>query len=366
VHIAHVFKDAHPPVKAGITRYIGDLATSSVRQRHQVSLHVCGSRSSRTDTLDDNVKVFRYRELGRALSTPLSVSFLGALRDIDADVIHLHMPNPTGELAALRSAPEIPRVATFHAQLGRQRALKPLYGPLQRSVLNSCGRVIVSSSTLRDSPELNGVQDRIETIPLGVSPTLVGPRPIDVAPSRPEWQLRLLFVGRLVYYKGVDFLLRAVAALPDVSLTIIGDGPLAPDIEAGITGLAVGNRVSLRRRVSDEDLHDAYFQHDVVVLPSVSPAEAFGLSMAEAMANGLPAISTSLGTGTDWVNVHGHTGLVVSPKDVAALTDAINDMRNPQTRHRFGAAALHRARTVLSHEAHAQRVMSIYEELVGA
>ncbi len=361
VRIAHVFKDAHPPVPAGITRYIADLAAASTARGAEVDVYVAGVRHTRTDDRPDGVRIHRFSETTRALSMPLSLPLVNAARTIDADIIHLHLPNPIGELGAIANRGDHGLVLSFHAQLGKQKVLGPVYGPLQRSLVRKADRVLASSQTLMKAPELADAGERLRFAPYGVSPRMVAPEP--GAFRKLDGPLRVLFVGRLVYYKGVEVLLDAIEDLPDVEVSIFGDGVLREPLEARLAqdpGLAA--RVRMRHDADDDEIIAAHLDHDVIVLPSVSRAEAFGLSMAEAMANGLPAISTSLGTGTDWVNLHDESGLVVPPNDAPALRAALDSLRDDDLRGRLAAGAVERARTVFSFDAHADQIHQWYEE----
>ena len=361
VRIAHVFKDAHPPVPAGITRYIADLAAASTARGADVDVYVAGVRHTRTDDRPDGVRIHRFSETTRALSMPLSLPLVNAARTIDADIIHLHLPNPIGELGAVANRGDHGLVLSFHAQLGKQKVLGPVYGPLQRSLVRKADRVLASSRTLMQAPELADAGERLRFAPYGVSPRMVAPEPGAFRPL--DGPLRVLFVGRLVYYKGVEVLLDAIEDLPDVEVSIFGDGVLREPLEARLADdPALAARVRMRHDADDDEIIAAHLDHDVVVLPSVSRAEAFGLSMAEAMANGLPAISTSLGTGTDWVNLHDESGLVVPPNDAPALRAALESLRDDELRGRLAAGAVERARTVFSFDAHADQIHQWYEE----
>jgi rhamnosyl/mannosyltransferase len=86
------------------------------------------------------------------------------------------------------------------------------------------------------------------------------------------------------------------------------------------------------------------------------------MAMTEAMANGLPAISTALGTATDWVNLDGCTGFVVPPNDVVALTVAIEKLRDGRLRARLGAQAAQRATALFSFDEHIADLEEIYHE----
>ena len=124
----------------------------------------------------------------------------------------------------------------------------------------------------------------------------------------------VLFVGRLVPYKGVDVLLEALKGV-DAAALIVGDGPLRAALEAQARALGVAEPVRFLGSVADEELAALYRACDVFVLPSVTRQEAFGVVQLEAMAAGKPVVSTDLGTGVGWVNRHGETGFVVPPRD---------------------------------------------------
>lgn len=354
--IVHIYKDAYPPLAAGITRYMTMVAASAARCGHEVELHVAGVRSSRRDVMPDGVVVYRWAEFGRALSNPVSPALVRAASRVKGDVVHLHMPNPVGELGALSFRG--PVVSSFHAQLGKQAVLGPAYGLLQQALLRRSASVFVASPPMLDQEELRNHQDRVVVLPYGVHPALVHDRERigqhDV--------LRLLFVGRLVYYKGLDVLFDSLARVHGAELTVIGEGPLRSQLDRRIsTDPALSGRVVMRGGVSDEDLSRAYNEHDVFVAPSVSRAEAFGISMAEALANGLPAISTRLGTGTDWVNEDGVTGLVVEPRDAILLANAIERLRDTSLWLRLSEGARATAADRYSSRAHFEALLQHYE-----
>lgn len=356
--IVHVFKDAYPPLAAGISCYLADVSDAIARRGHQVEVHVAGVKQSRRDQLPSGVVVHRHREIARALSMPLAPGLVREVRTLAADVLHVHLPNPIGEIGVLlNQGPAV--VATFHAQLGKQRILEPFYGPLRSSLLERAAAVLVSSDAMATAPELAGVTEKVTVLPFGVSPRLVGSGASGRnALSAP---LRLIFVGRLVYYKGISVLLRALVQVGDATLLVVGDGADRGDLEALASELRVADRTQFLGSVPDSELAARYSAADVFVLPSVSRAEAFGMAMTEAMANGLPAISTALGTGTDWVNLDGQTGLVVPPNDVDALATAIERLRDRELRARLGAEGARRAGLLFSFDKHVAELEAIYQ-----
>jgi len=362
VKVAHVYKDFFPPLMAGITRYLRDIADESARRGLDVAVHVAGVRRSRRDVLPSGVVVHRHRELARLLSAPV-IPGLIRMSEWDADVLHVHMPNPSGDLGVALRSGDPPIVVSFHSQLARQRFLEPVYGPVRRRVLNRAAAVLVSSERMAAVPELAAVRSKVTVLPYGVSPTTVAGRHDD---DDRDPRMRVLFVGRLVYYKGVDVLLEAAARVDQTSITIVGDGPLRGRLEGLARGLGIDQRTRFAGYVDDDALREMYATHDAFVLPSVSRSEAFGLSLAEAMANGLPVVSTRLGTGTDWVNAHDESGLVVPPGDVGALAAALEALCSPDRRRRLGAGARERATRLFSFSQHVDQLIEIYDHAVKA
>ena len=324
--IVYVFKDFYPPLAAGITCYLADISDAMAHRGHQVEVHVAGVKRSRRDRLPSGVVVHRHREIARALSMPLAPGLVREVRTLDADLLHVHLPNPIGEIGVvLNHGPVV--VATFHAQLGKQRMLEPLYGPLRNALLNRAAAVLVSGDTMATVPELVGCSEKVRVLPFGVSPRRVGPEPRRTARSRRAASAALRRSAGLLQGDRCP----APGARPrggDATLSLVGDGANRAELEALASQLGVAHRAQFLGSVPDSDLAACYSAMDVFVLPSVSRAEAFGMAMTEAMANGVPAISTALGTGTDWVNLDGQTGLVVPPNDVGALAAAIGILRN--------------------------------------
>jgi rhamnosyl/mannosyltransferase len=307
-----------------------DVLTVGDRLRANVTPEGCGS-------------VYR---MGRHLefnSARLSLGVAGFLfrRWRTYQVIHLNVPNPSGELAfllceRLLALPRPRSVVTFHAEVVEAKPFaKPYNRLVTKRVLARADRIIVSSPDLaRNTNLLRPFSQKIQVIPFGVPAT--GNRTGD---SRPRaGQLRLLFVGRLSRYKGLDVLLQALRGAPGF-LKVVGNGPLRGDLERAIGEGRLSGRVSLLGRVSHEELHRLYEEADILLLPSTDRAEAFGYVLIEAMSHSTALITTELGTGTSWVNVHGKTGIVVPPRDVKALRDAIIQLGTDASRLRSAQAA---------------------------
>ena len=120
--------------------------------------------------------------------------------------------------------------------------------------------------------------------------------------------VKALFVGRLVYYKGVTVLLRAMQQVQNCELFLIGSGKLQDTLQQMAEGM---DTVHFLGSLSDADLRAALQECDFLVPPSVANSEAFGLVQLEAMVYGKPVINTALPTGVPHVSLDGETGLTV-------------------------------------------------------
>lgn len=366
----------YPPHLGGIEYHMRDLANALAAGGEQVRVIVAnGGRGEVSETLD-GVGVTRLSRLFEYASTPVVPGMAGALRaeatrTDRADVMHLHFPYPWGEYSWLRARPGVPTVLTYHSDIVRQQSMLRLYRPVLERVLDRVDLIIASSPDMVEQSEfLRPRAEKCRVVPFGIDVDRFAATPavttrageIRAAHSRPV----VLFVGRLVYYKGAEVLVRAMADV-DADLVMLGAGPLEARLVALAVELGISDRFTIVAPQPLDELVAYYHAADVFCLPSVARSEAFGLVQLEAHASGTPVVSTRLTTGVPFVNQDGVTGLTVAPGDVRALATALDTLvGDPELRARLGRQALERVRAEFTIGRMVDDTLGVYAEARGA
>lgn len=366
--ILQVYKD-YFPVVGGIENHIRLIGRGLAAYPEIETTVLVTNRSS--NTVVENIAGIRVIKAGRLAtvsSAPISLELFSWMRRLETDITHLHFPYPIGELAYLLAGRSQKMVVTYHSDIVRQKYLLQVYKPFLYRLLARADAITVSSPQyIQSSPYLRPLQDKCVVIPHGTDLSRFARSPeIDrrVQELRQSHQPPLvLFVGLLRYYKGLSFLIEAMANV-DARLLVVGEGPQGAEWRELTRQLALEDKIKFLGRVSDEELVALYHACDVFVLPAIHRSESWGAVQVEAMACGKPVICTELGTGTSFVNVNRETGLVIPPRDAAALAAALNELLvNEALRMELGQKAEQRARQEFSHEVMAERLVQFYHSV---
>jgi glycosyltransferase involved in cell wall biosynthesis len=369
--VLQIYRDYFTRMPGGIERHVYQLAHGLQAVAEVDVLVSSGGRRSHAHR-DGEVLVHMMGELTRWQGLSITPKMIPWLKRSDYDIVHVHSPYPMGELAMRVARIDGIRVATYHADLDRGARLMPAYRRFLWWVYTRCDRVLVSSEQMIErSPVLARLNETrpeaLEIVPFGVDTDRFFPGPSERSEElRRKWgpEPIVLFLGRLRYYKGLHILIRAMRDV-DAKLVVVGQGPLRKRVIPMGREL-LGERFVHVPRAPDEDLPDFYRAADIFCLPSTSRAEAFGISALEAMACGVPPITTHLGTGTSIVNLHEHTGLVVPPRDIDRLRDAIVTLAaDAELRAQLGKSARQRAEESFGLKTMLERVALIYSDLLG-
>jgi rhamnosyl/mannosyltransferase len=320
--------------------------------------------------IDGQVEVTRLARKARASKLDLCPEMVSTLRGVEADVLHLHVPNPAMILALLRARPKSHLVVTYHSDIIKQKVLGAMFRPLERLAYRRVRAILPTSPDyVGGSSFLRPYGDKLRVLPHGIElDEYLHPSEADCAAAAalraehpgPLW----VGCGRLVYYKGF---LNAVRALTRVAgtLIVVGEGPERSALEAEAAHLGVSDRLVFAGRAPR--LAPYYLAADAFWFPSNARSEAFGLVQVEAMASGCPVINTSIPyRGVAWVSRHEREGLTVPMDDPAALAEAANRLiTEPGLRDRLAEAGRRRAREEFDHRVMARRSLDIYREVLA-
>jgi len=325
LRVLHVYRTYFPETQGGLQEAIRQLCGATKKLGVENTVFALAKNAEPATLMVDGVTVIRKRSVAEIASCDIGslgsiFGFRALVREVD--LVHFHYPWPFGDLLSLVLRSDKPFVVTYHSDVVRQRVLDALYSPLRSLFLRRAARLVTTSPRYAEGSEvLKRVEAVLETIPLCLDRSSV-PTP---SPDRVEyWRSRFgrpffLFVGVLRYYKGLDFLMEA-ASLCGLPVVIAGSGPEGERLKSrwpdASNVLFVGN-------VEDCEKFALIDACRAVVFPSHLRSEAFGMTLLEGAMRKRALISTELGTGTSYVNLHELTGLVVPPADPAALARAM-------------------------------------------
>jgi rhamnosyl/mannosyltransferase len=261
-----------------------------------------------------------------------------------------------------------PTVVTYHSDIIRQKHLLKLYRPLMKRFLDSADRIVAASPNyLATSDVLTQYRDKTSVIPYGLDKAAY---PVPSAACSAQWRQRFgkrffLFVGVMRYYKGLHILLEAAQGT-GYPVVIVGSGPLERELRAQAQALGL-DHVHFVGRVDDNDKVALLQLCSAIVFPSHLRSEAFGISLLEGAMYGKPMISSEIGTGTSYINIHNQTGLVVPPSDPQAFRAAMRTLwDNPELAEQMGQHAERRYEQLFTAERMGQQTVTLYRGLLAS
>ncbi len=354
----------YPPHFGGMETHLRSLC-EGLRDELQVEVLVANTGRKTVVENINGLQVTRCGALTTLAAASICPSLSGKIRDTKADLIHLHWPNPTAVMSYLNAKPNGRLICTYHSDIVRQKVLRPLFQPILSHLLRRADAIIVGSPNYLNSAQpLKAVRDKCHIIPFGISVKEFEKRDEgQISEIRRRYGQRIVLgVGRLVYYKGFDYLIRAMKNVR-AHLLLIGSGPMLHSLKRLARRHRVEGRVSFLTDVADARPY--YHACDVFALSSIARSEAFGLAQLEAMACGKPIVNTALDSGVPFVSPHGVTGLTVPPADETALSNALNSLLdNFEQRKQLGLVASKRVRDEFSVKAMTDRTLELYRDVL--
>lgn len=316
----------------------------------------------------NGIKVIKASSLGVVWGMPPSLSFFWYFfkKARQADIIAIHWPFPLADLALLLTRPKGKLIVHYHSDIVRQKLVGEILQPLFRFTLKCAGKIVVSNpNMIVSSPLLQNYRDKCTVVPYGVDVESIR-RQIkrsDLDRIKKKFGKYVLFVGRLSYYKGVQYLVEAMKDV-DANLVILGEGDEEGSLRNEVKRLKLESKVYFLKHQPQEIFYSYFAGAEVFVLPSIHKSEAFGIVIIEAMACKIPVVSTELGTGTSWINADKESGRVVSPGNSKALSDAINEIIcNPKKHSKYSETALRFANERFTKKIFYKSIGKIYTDI---
>ncbi|MDR0707820.1 MAG: glycosyltransferase [Treponema sp.] len=361
----------YAPWVGGVERVVQNIA-EGLNDRSDMKVLVCQNEGKAEETTVNNIRVIRSSSLGILYSMPVSLDFIFKLWKLSRqhDILLFHTPFPLADLACLFSGYKGKVIVWWHSDIISQRKLLKVIKPILKRFLRRADIVVAATQAHIDNSDFLGpYKDKCRVIPFGLKFSDYEQVNIDnylMDKLFNKQNKKLLFVGRLVYYKGIDVLIHAMRAVRGAELFVTGSGVLECELKARVEAENLGEKIHFLGYLPFEELKAAYADCDIFVFPSNANVEAFGLAQMEAMFYGKPVVNTNLPTGVPLVSVDGKTGLTVPVNDADALSVAIQRLiDDDELRGRLGANARQRVYEEYSFERMIDKVYDLCEELMN-
>jgi glycosyltransferase involved in cell wall biosynthesis len=342
----------YPPIGGGAGNACAHLAAEFVSQGQEVTVLTTQYDNLPSYSVHNGVRVYRIRairrkqdrsgafEQGVFLITGVWSAFR-LLRHWHPDVILAFFGVPSGAISLVVNLfTRIPYLVSLRG--GDVPGFRPydfslyhrLIGPLLHHVWRHADAVVANSQGLKQLAVNFDDQVQIEVIPNGVDIKRF------TSPEKRAWDNpKMLFVGRLVYQKGLDVLIRALGDLKELAwhLTLVGDGPHRAHLEGLIEAFGISERIRFAGWLDQRALLEQYEKANLFVFPSRH--EGMPNAVLEAMACGLPVIASEI-AGNEELVVPGETGLLVPCESPQALRTALTKLLlDPSIRMKLGMAS---------------------------
>lgn len=366
----------HDQNYGGIERHVGVLA-AGLKAHAAVDNVVANDRwRSEVDTAAP-VRTYKVRSLGTLAGIALAPTFPLFVKRLweheRYDIVHLHFPDPLSHFAAELLPRAVKRVVTWHSDIVRQRRLFAFYRPLLDGFLERVDAVIAATpkhfersrqlDAVRGSAKCRVIAYGIDSAPFAANDELIS-RAAKIRASLGSPKSVVFAVGRHVYYKGFEYLIRAMSGL-DAVLVLGGSGPMLDTHRRLAAEAGVAHKVVFPGRIEERDLAAYYHAADVFCLPSCEPSEAFGIVQLEAMACGKPIVNCELGNGVNFVAPHGVCALTVPPRDPTALAQALAALlQDADQRNALARGGLERVSRMFSAERMVDEHLALYRDLL--
>ena len=356
------------PIRGGVEKVMYDIMLGLSRQHVHCDMLCAATENQHPGTilLNADARVLCMPTMIKLAATMISPAMIVRLRKIckQYDVIHIHHPDPMACLALFFSGYKGHVILHWHSDILKQKTLLKLYRPLQNWLIRRA-EIIVGTTPVyvQESPFLQSVQRKITSIPIGIDALKFDSEQVERIRAQYPGKKIIFSLGRLVEYKGFEYLIRAARNLSDDCVVLIGGkGPLETLLQTLIDELDVKDKVKLIGFVRDTELPNYFGACDLFCLSSIWKTEAFAIVQLEAMSCGKPTVATRIPeSGVSWVNADGISGKNVAPQNPEELSAAISSiLSDEKVYQQLSEGARQRYETMFTKELMIDRCIDLY------
>lgn len=360
------------PIKGGVEKVM-EIFTQGLAERGFVSDMLCASYDGETADVifSDQSRIYRSKTLVKVAATMISPEMILRLRRICSgyDIIHVHHPDPMATLALFFSGYRGKVVLHWHSDILKQKFLLRFFSPFQNWLIRRADLILGTTPVyVKESPFLSKVQDKTSFLPIGVDPYPWLSDEIKTIREKYFGKKIIFSMGRLVSYKGYEYLISAMTYLPNEYILLIGsDGPLKGELQQQVNQLGLKERVALLGGLTEEKKQAHFGACDVFCLSSTMKTEAYAIVLVEAMSLGRPVVATRIPeSGVSWVNAHDVSGLNVPIQDAEALAEAIRKIcGDSDLWERYSKGARKRYRDIFTKDEMINNLIETYLRLLN-
>lgn len=288
------------PVRGGVEKVMYDLMIGLSGQGIYCDMLCTASEDHPpgTSIINSYAQLICVPALMKLSATMIAPAMISKLKGICAnyEIIHIHHPDPMACIALFMSNYKGKVILHWHSDILKQKLLLKIYAPFQKWMIKRADLIVGTSPVyVAESPFLTNYQNKTNFIPIGIE--RINPVQERVDKIRHTFaNKKIIFsLGRLVEYKGYEYLIKASQYLSDDYVILIGGkGPLRDELLALIAQYKLQDKVKLLGYVSDEDIPGYYGACDIFCLSSIIKTEAFAIVQIEAMSCGKPVVSTQI------------------------------------------------------------------------
>lgn len=371
------------PIFGGVEKVMWDLTRGLSQKGVRCDMLCCGLRKEvrqrdpdsffgkkHVITFNENGKCTVVPAIAKVAATMISPRLFFEFRRVmkDYDIIHVHHPDPMAALVLRLSGYKGKVVLHWHSDILKQKFLLKLFNPVLRWLIHRADVIVGTTPVyVQNSPFLQDVQDKVTYIPIGINPVKKDEDGAARIRQRYKGKKLIYSLGRLVGYKGYEYLIDAARYLPDdYHILIGGDGPDREALMMKIMENGLVAKVSLLGYIDSSDFAAYYTACDMFALSSIYKTEAFAIVQIEAMSCGKPVVATQIeGSGVSWVNRDGYSGVNVPPCNAKALADAILEVTaDPGEYKSYCDRALERYNELFTYQVMLDSCIKLYGSLL--